>query len=136
MSEFEELLQSIAKRPAMYVGKCCLHSVRNYLDGYDHAYSGLGAGDSPLTGWGHYLESRFLISHPAWGWPRILLHVYGSHRDAIAALPGLYRDFLEMRAAVGVQGIIDAHGPRLIAAHGRDWYEPPTTTTSSMLEAE
>ena len=37
MPDFDSLLRSIAKRPAMYVGKCSVVAVSAYLDGYDHA---------------------------------------------------------------------------------------------------
>jgi hypothetical protein len=131
MPDFESLLQSIARRPAMYVGKCSLRAVSAYLDGYDHASGDLGQAELPLSGWGHWVESRFLISHPAWHWTRILLHAYGTDRAAIEALPQLYQEFLACRAAIGVEGIVDEHGSRFIAEYGQDWHEPAETSTTA-----
>jgi hypothetical protein len=130
MPDFESLLQSIAKRPAMYVGKCSIESVSNYLQGYDHALSDAGQAETPLSGWLRWVEWRFLISHSAWHWTRILLHVYGSEQAAIEALPQLHREFLAQRAELGIDEIESQLRRRLIAEYGRDWHEPPTTETA------
>ena len=131
MSDFESLLQSIAERPAMYVGRCSLRAVSAYLDGYNHALGDLGRAELPLSGWGHWVESRFLISHPAWHWTRILLHVYRTDRAAIEALPQLYQEFLAHRAVVGIEGIVDGHARRFIAEYGQDWHETTETSTTA-----
>jgi hypothetical protein len=131
MQEFESLLESIAKRPEMWVGECSVRAVRNYLEGYCHASAALCDTETPLDGWGFWLESRFLISHPAWGWTRILLHAYGSDRAAIEAIPQLHREFLAQRAALGVEGIYCERTRRLIAEYGQDWGEPLVTNTTS-----
>ncbi len=130
MPGFETLLESIAARPGMFVGKCSLRAVSDYLHGYDRALGDLGHSETPLGGWVRWVESRFLISHPAWHWTRILLHVYSSDRAAIEALPQLHREFLEQRALLGVQGIEDELERRLIAQFGEPWFEPSTTTTT------
>jgi len=130
MPDLVALLHAIAKRPAMYVLPCNLRSVGNYVDGYDRALREVGHADTPLEGWMRWAECRFLISHPAWHWTRILLHVYGSDRAAIEALPHLYEEFVARRSAIGVEGIAAEHGRRLIAEHGRDWYEPDATDTT------
>jgi hypothetical protein len=80
---------------------------------------------------GRWVEARFFISHPAWHWTRILLHIYGSVRAALEALPQLYEEFLAQRAALGVEGIEGEHRRRLVPEHGQDWYEPPATGTTS-----
>jgi hypothetical protein len=129
MPDFESLLRSIAKRPAMYVGMCSIRSVSDYLQGYDHALSDAGQSETPLAGWGRWVEGRFLISHPAWHWTRILLHVYGSDQAAIEALPQLHREFLAQREELGIDGIESQHRRRFIAEYGQDWHEPPTTET-------
>jgi len=130
MSDFRALLHSLAKRPAMYVGKCSVRAVSDYLNGYCHALGDVGHVETPLDGWVRWVESRFLISHPAWHWTRILLHVYGSDRAAIEALPQLHEEFLAQRAVLGVKGIEGEHRRRLIAKHGQDCYEPPATNTT------
>jgi hypothetical protein len=130
MSDFDSLLRSIAKRPAMYVGKCSIRAVSAYLDGYDHALGDVGRGEPPLSGWGRWVESRFLISHAAWHWTRILLHIYGDDWAAIQALPELHREFLARRAEVGVEGIEDEHRRRFIAEYGEEWHEPAETRTT------
>jgi hypothetical protein len=129
MSGFEVLLQNIAKRPGMYVGKCSIRAVSHYLDGYSHALVDVGHTETPLDGWMRWIESRFLISDPAWHWTRILLHVYGSDQAAIEALPLLHKEFLARRAAIGVRGIEDEQERRLIAKHGTVCYRPSDTST-------
>ena len=130
MPDFQALLRSIAKRPAMYVGKCSVRAVSDYLDGYCHALRDLGHTETPLDGWMRWVELRFLISHPAWHWTRIFLHIYGCDRAAIEALPELHREFLAERAVIGVDGIEAALDQRLIKVHGEPWYEPPATNTT------
>jgi hypothetical protein len=130
MPNFEALLQSIAKRPAMYVGKCSIRAVSHYLEGYCHALGDAGYAETPLDGWGRWIESRFLIAHPAWHWTRILLHIYGSDLAAIEALPQLHHEFLARRATLGIEGIEHDHKRRFLAEHGQDWYEPSATRTT------
>jgi hypothetical protein len=132
MPDFLSLIDSIAQRPGMYVGRCSLHLISAYLDGYDHALKELGHDVTPLDGWMRWVELRFLISHPGWHWTRILEHVCGGDRPAIDALPSLYREFLACRAALGVEGIEAELDRRLVAEYGRGWHEPPETATTPL----
>lgn len=134
MTKFEALLDSLSKRPAMYVGQCCVRSVSHYLDGYCHALNDVGQTETPLDGWMQWVEFRFHISHPAWHWTRILLHVYGSDRAAIEALPRLHNDFLAQRSVMGVQGIEQQLEQLLIVNYGTSAHEPAETTTSPWRE--
>ena len=77
----------------MYVGRMSLRAASHYLHGYDHALEDAGCAPRPLEEWMRWVELRFLISHPAWHWTRILLHEYGTEEAAFAALPTLYRVF-------------------------------------------
>jgi hypothetical protein len=131
MSDFQTLLDSIAKRPALYVGNCSIRAVSNYLHGYCQAMSDLGHNEKPLVGWMRWIELRFQISSPAWHWTRILLHNYGSHRAAVEALPELHREFLAERALIGVEGFEAALDRRLIEELGGSWHEPSDTTTTT-----
>ena len=58
MREFTAWLQSIAKRPAIYVGKCSIRAVSDYLHGYCHALGDVGHAETPLDGWGRWIELR------------------------------------------------------------------------------
>lgn len=129
MPDFQALLQSIAKRPGMYVGRCSLRAVSHYLDGYDDALRDLGHAEAPLDGWQRWVELRFLISDPGWHWTRILVHTYETDQAAIEALPELHREFLAERAAIGVDGIEAMLDQRLMEEYGEPWHEPPTTNT-------
>jgi hypothetical protein len=130
MSDFDSLLRSIAERPALYVGKCSIRAISAYLEGYDHALKDVGRDELPLSGWVRWVESRSLISHPAWHWTRILLHIYCDDRAAIQALTELHREFLARRAEVGVEGIEDELRRRLIAVSGEEWHESADTLTT------
>lgn len=132
MNTFQNLLNDMVKRPALYVGTGSIRAVSDYLSGYDHAMIDNGMCDpenSPLCGWMRWVELRFLISSPAWHWTRILLHVYGSDREALDALPALYEQFLELRASIGSQGIEAEWKQRFMAEYGEDWHVPEVTTT-------
>jgi hypothetical protein len=129
MGHFMKLLHDISKRPGMYVGEGSLKAVSHYLDGYDHAMEDHGATPSPLYGWMRWVEMRFLISHSAWHWTRILVHVYGSDGAALESLPSLYEEFLADRESMGVDGIEAELKRRLIAEYGEDWHAPEVTAT-------
>lgn len=88
---FVTLLESMALRPAMYVGGCSLRHVANYISGYDHALQDGGLAETPLAGWVRWVEWRFLICHPAWHWTRILLHFYGVTRPPSSASGSIQR---------------------------------------------
>ncbi len=135
MPDFQALLRSIAIRPAMYIGQCSIRSVSDYLSGYCHALNDLGHAETPLDGRLRWVKLRFLISHPAWHWTRILMHIYGSDQAAIAALPDLHREFRAERAVLGVDGIEAALAQRLIEEHGKPWYEPSATNTTIASES-
>jgi hypothetical protein len=102
MPDFPSLLHSLAKRPATYVGTCSIRAESDYLYGYCHALRDVGRVETPLDGWERWIESRFLILHPAWHWSRVLLHVYGSDQAAFEALTQLHEEFVAQRAALGV----------------------------------
>jgi hypothetical protein len=134
MPDFESLLQRMAERPGMFVGADSLRALSHYLDGYAHGLRDAGQPETPLDGWMRWVELRFLISHPAWHWTRILLHVYGSDRVAMATLPRLYREFRSQREELGVSGIETEHRRRFVAEYGQDWHEPPVTDTVAPIE--
>src|SRR5262245_53463785 len=104
MCAFDAMLATVAAKPALFVGKTSLRAVGNYLNGYGHALIDLGHPD-PQFGWFHWVEMKFLISHPAWHWTRILVHVYGSDRAALDALPELHAEFTKFVAERGVDSI-------------------------------
>jgi hypothetical protein len=131
MQDFGAMLREIAERPALYVGRVSLRAVGHYLDGYDQALRDAGIGETPLRGWSRWVESRFLISHPAWHWTRILVHAYGNDHSAIAALPQLFDQFLIERRLVGVEGIEAELNRRLIAEYGQDWHAPTEAETTT-----
>ena len=136
MDHFRDLVHTIARRPGLYVGVNSLRAVSQYLDGYDHAVmeiTGCASDERPLYGWMRYVGLRFLISHPAWHWTRILLYEYGSDKAALEALPKLYDQFVEQRSSIGVEGIEVELRRQIIAKYGRDWHEPDITTTVSSL---
>jgi len=127
MDQFSDLLDRIAKRPAMFVGVCSLSRVANFLDGYCLAMEDLGCKTSPLHGWMDWVELRFGICHSAWHWSRILLHHHGSDHAAIEALPGLFRDFVAERDQAGLVEIL-AHHER--AFRKTEGYRVPSSTTT------
>jgi hypothetical protein len=105
--------------------------VSHFLDGYRCALHDVrdDSTDDPFDGWMEWVGLRFLIRSSAWGWPRILVHAYGSDRSAIEALPSLYKQFCEARAALGVEGIQCDLEKQFIERFGQDWHEPETTAT-------
>jgi hypothetical protein len=118
-----DLIESMSKRPAMYVGSVSLMAISNYLSGYMHAISALGQ-ENPLDGWMRWIELRFGIHHAAWHWTRILLRVYRTDDAALRALPELYREYRKVRAELGVEGIEQKLRETLLARHGQEWFEP------------
>ncbi len=129
LTKFETHLAAVVERPGLYVGKPLLRLVSYHLDGYCTALNDLGH-EYFLGGFGYYLSLKFLISHPAWHWSRILVHVYGNDRQAMLALPGLFRDFRNELKAKTTDAIYEQVRAALLAKYGRDWHEPETTHTT------
>lgn len=127
MDQFKEMLNAVAQKPAMYVGTTSLYSVSHYMDGYLHALEDVGVGTSFFFSFQRFISLKFLISSTGWHWARILLHVYGSDKEAIQALPGLYTEYEEMYAAIGAKGIESELSRQLINKYGEDFYEPEST---------
>lgn len=134
IAAFDEVVARVVARPGLYVGRCSLRAVSTYLDGYTHAMHEHGLGE-PLAGWGLWVYRRFMIWHPAWHWTRILLHEYGTDREALAALPSLYKEFTAERDAMNLDDLLVDLRQRLFAKHGQDWYEPETTHTTTFGES-
>src|SRR6201991_4224397 len=86
------LLQSMSKRPAMYVGTMSLRALGHYIAGYCDALRTIG-GSEELLGFTIWVQERYLICHSAWHWTRILLHVFGGDEAAIQALPELFLEY-------------------------------------------
>lgn len=74
---FASLVDSIASCPSLSVGIPSLPLVSAFLSGYDHALQATGTQDSPLSGWGRWIESRFWISHSRYRIARAEKHADG-----------------------------------------------------------
>jgi histidine triad (HIT) family protein len=132
MTTFNSMLADLAARPGVYVGKVSLRDVSNLLSGYCIALMDAGQ-PNPLEGWFRWVEMKFLISHPAWHWTRILVHVYGSDRAALNALPGLYAEFRAFVTERGVDFIDAEHNRRFVAAYGNDYHKPDPSEASCVF---
>jgi hypothetical protein len=128
MSDFEMLLDRIARRPGIYVGRCSLWAVSCYLDGYCHALTDEGK-DDPQYGWSTWISLRYQIFHPAWHWTRILLHEFGSDQAALVQLPVLFKEFCEQGGPRRADEFGLGLRKKLIAQFGQECHEPETTST-------
>ncbi len=126
------LIDAMARRPGMYVGSPSLSAIGHFLSGFTFGLVNAGRRD-PLDGWTRWIELRHGIFHPAWHWTRILLHAYGDDAAAIAALPELYRAFVQDRAKLGTDGIGRALREMLMTRYGECTHEPEETSTSPRL---
>ena len=130
MSAFEAMLAAVSARPGLYVGETSLRAVADYLAGYGHGLMDLGHPD-PQAGWARWVETNFLISHPAGHWTRILVHVYGSDRAALDVRPSLDAEFRSFVAERGVENIDAEHYRRFVAAYGEQHHGPAETHTGT-----
>ncbi len=128
MKNISNFIKSISKRPGMYVGKPDLRLVSTFLYGYCFGCTESGEED-PLISWGNWIEQKFLISHPAWHWTRILLHEYGEEDTVLEMLPVLYNEYFEMVNKIGVEGINKLLNDRFIQHFGTNVHKPKVTTT-------
>ncbi|NJL61390.1 MAG: hypothetical protein HC903_05610 [Methylacidiphilales bacterium] len=80
------LLQSIKKRPGMYLGKCSISRLRSFLDGYMLARQEFGLPttqeETDFDKFQEWIQERFKIesSH---GWDSIILFYSADERDAL-----------------------------------------------------
>ena len=126
------LLESISKRPGMYISSASIESVSDYLAGYCQGQIAAGEAN-PFSGWFRWVEMRFCISHPAWHWTRILLHNYGSDQASIEALSKLYLEFKNDQERLEKRGMEDERKRRLIAKYGKEIGCPSKTSTKAPI---
>jgi hypothetical protein len=124
---FLTLLEGISKRPAMYVGDISIRDVSNYLTGYAMGRDDAGRPVFAVS-WQSWIETKFMISHSAWHWSRILLHKHGNDADAISALPELYKEYVKDCPA-DPDELEAIHRKKFMAQYGKDYYSPKTTET-------
>lgn len=118
---FESAIKELSTRAGMYIGEPCLLRARMYLMGYGQALSDLGK-PYPLLGWQRWIEGTFGVSHPEWGWDKILRWHYGSDQDAIRQLPELYRKFREESSKI--ENLSEWSKKKLKAERGSTNYAP------------
>ena len=84
----------------------------------------MGYDPHPLSGFAIWIEGRYGICHSAWHWTRIIRHAHDSERDAVAALPTLYEEFLSACAGKSVEEIERDRTQRMLTLHGKEWWAP------------
>jgi hypothetical protein len=123
-----DLIESMAQRPAMYVGSRSLWEVRHFLLGYRHALDTMAQPD-PLDAWEAWIELKFMVHQSAWEWTRILRHFYGTDEDVFRVLPELYREYRAARAHADADAMRQELREKLMATYGEEYYEPEETYT-------
>lgn len=112
---FLELVDTICKRPGMYVGTESLRDVSIYLYGMENGLTRSASGERWMRTWPCWLEGRYMVRHQAQPWPQVLCDLLGSDEAALASLPGLYREFFTDLDALGEAGIEERTLRRFIA---------------------
>jgi hypothetical protein len=128
--DFAMLIDSIARRPAMYVGNTSLRSIGHYLAGYCHALDEAAISTTTFRGFTIWLSERFLIFHSAWHWTRILLHTYQTDEAAIEALPDLFAEYLRTKDGKSLHQLEVDRDKALVTAYGIEWGAPEDTHTT------
>lgn len=128
--KFEELLESMVKRPGMYFSTNSLINFSIYLDGYCSGLVSAGKPD-PLSAWWLWVQMKFCIRHSAWHWTRILLHTFGSEQACIDKLVELYLEYKRDFERLGWQGIEDEQMRRLVERYGKEVGCPSESNTSN-----
>jgi len=130
--DFSMLIESIAKRPAMYLGNASLQSIGHYLAGYCDALRDVGVSASEIEGFIVWLSEKFLIFHPAWHWTRILLHIYQGDEAAIKALPDLFAEYLQTKGGRTLAQLEFDRDIALMATYGKTSGAPADTRTTAI----
>ena len=120
---FDEMIASISLRPGMWVGTGRLRDVAIFIEGYCSGLASI-AGESPLAGWRDWIETRYLISHPAWHWTSILRHIYGSDSAALAALPDLFAQYKSETKGCSPDLLAERHQQAFLRAYGVGFHSP------------
>jgi len=113
----------------MYVGTMSLRALGHYIAGYCDALRTIG-GSEELLGFTIWVQERYLICHSAWHWTRILLHVFGGDEAAIQALPELFLEYQRTKKGKCLEELTAERDKAIMAAYGKNWYEPEQTNTS------
>ena len=107
----------------MFVCSGCLREVATYLDGFCHGLES-ATGRNPLRGWGTWIETKYLISDPAWHWTAILRHSFGSDSAALKALPGLFASFKVETTGLSDKELDELHRAAFVESFGVDHHRP------------
>lgn len=99
----------------MYVGTESLRDVAIYLDGMYDGLTGNVDGEYLTQTWCRWLEGHHMVRHQAQPWTQVLCDLLGSNEAALAALPGLYREFFQDLDSLGEEGIEQRTLQRFIA---------------------
>jgi hypothetical protein len=126
--DFREVLISVCRRPAIYVGRKDFDLAVAFLDGYDEALRDWvpSMRDRGLSGFREWLAVRLdscMRSH----WPEIIRRE-DTGPDKFEALERLYEEFWCDRGARGLEAILAEYEQLRVAARRRDrkcWCEEP-----------
>ena len=109
MERLDAMIKRVCERPGFFVGRADMRQVRAFLDGYVCALAERRDLDGyPFGGFLRWLEVQHDISHPGWGWDRILVHAAGSQEAAIHSLPQRFSQYCDELA----RGTFDADTAR------------------------
>ncbi|MBV6625618.1 MAG: hypothetical protein KI793_22270 [Rivularia sp. (in: Bacteria)] len=93
---FYEMMESIKKRPGMYLGKCSITRLRSFLDGYIGARRDLGLPETEeeteFYKFQDWIQERFEIKS-YYGWNDIILLNSVDERDALNKFFDLFEQF-------------------------------------------
>ncbi len=134
--QFDQLVEHVTRRPAMYVNPPTLAGVMAYIAGYDH-----GRGGSPLLGLREWLVVR------ARGWNNfhwtglVCREIAGTANvssgqqndpELLIALGHILQEYLAYRAANGLSKVFWDYAEWL---RGQDWYSGPLAPPAASRDA-
>ena len=100
VTEFHEILESICKRPELYVDERRFQTVAAWLRGYSGGLIASHDGDSSkigLSGFQDWLSAKFYASHGIGRnliWEGYIIRLYPDDNQALDQLPILFNEFI------------------------------------------
>ncbi|WP_347253496.1 hypothetical protein [Leminorella grimontii] len=94
---FQEKLDFIAKHPGMFAYPTTIHAIITLLEGFETAFL-IHTQRAVLHAWRDWSYGYLAVTPTSTRWADALLRYYGSHEDAIRALPALYQVYLEQHS--------------------------------------
>ena len=93
--KFHELIQSMEKRPIMYINDYNIDVLNAYISGFFGGQEFPDPNDEPFRNFSFWVQEHYGEKLSSHGWASVILYHEGSHRKAVEKFFELYKEWYE-----------------------------------------